>query len=160
LTDSLTLLYSRRFLHETAEAEARRASAVGRPFAVALVELSGIGELNRREGYAEGDRAIQRAARAVLAAASRRGGTAFRFGGNRLAVVLPGDEGHARECTVELEAALEPGLRARTATAVWREGDSGDDVVARAREELGSPSGASAPAAPAWDHVRSWPPAD
>ena len=161
LTDNLTLLYGRRYLHEAADAEARRASGQNRAFAVILLELAGLDEVNRREGYAEGDRVIQRAARALQRETSRVGGTASRYGGHRLAAIVPGGEEQARELVAAVEAGLEERSGVRSAFALWRQGDSGDDVVARARAGLaGDQRPSAAPAAPAWDHVRSWPPAD
>ncbi len=65
LTDNLTLLYTCRYLHETAQAEAWRAEEWGRPFTVILVELTEIVRLNSREGYAAGDEAVQPAATAA-----------------------------------------------------------------------------------------------
>lgn len=94
LTDNLTMLYTRRYLHETAQAEARRSEARGRPFCVVLAELTEIGRTNSREGYAAGDEEIRAAARGVQRVAARAGGTACRHGGRRLALVAPdADEG-------------------------------------------------------------------
>ena len=103
LTDSLTLLPTLRRLHEIAAAEARRAEAGGRGFAVLLVELADIDRLNERGGYAAGDEALRRAARAAERVAARAGGIAFRHGGARLALLLPGDAGAAEAAGDELE---------------------------------------------------------
>jgi diguanylate cyclase (GGDEF)-like protein len=140
LTDSLTLLYSRRYFHETAESHAHRASIQGRPFAVVLVELVDLVQANREEGYAAGDRALQRAARAVERAALRFGGTACRYSGRRLGLVLPGGEDVAEECAAEIQADLADAPRTRTVAAVWQPDESGEDVIARARGALAEPA--------------------
>src|SRR5215210_5791033 len=60
--DNLTMLYTRRHLHEVANAEAQRAVVQGRTFGVVLVELTGLSEVNRLKGYAAGDEEIRGAA--------------------------------------------------------------------------------------------------
>ena len=157
LTDNLTLLYSRRYLHEAADAEAHRAAIQQRPFAVLLVELTDLPRTNADEGYAAGDAAIQRVAQAVQRAGVRCGGTVCRYSGRRIALVAPGGEQEAEECASEVATALGDGPRIRVATAVWRRGDSGDDVIARARTELGRPTW-QPPAAPGSSGaVGAWP---
>jgi diguanylate cyclase (GGDEF)-like protein len=139
LTDSLTLLYSRRYLHEAADAEAHRAAVQGRPFAVLLVELSDIERTNAEDGYAAGDEAIQRVASAVQRAAVRCGGTACRYSGRRIALLAPGDDHTADECAGEIANELAAGPSVRVASAVWRPGETGDDVLRRARAALAAP---------------------
>ena len=137
LTDNLTLLYTRRYLHETAEAEARRSEARGRPFGVVLVELTEIAKINRSEGYAAGDEAIRTVARAVQRAAARVGGTSGRYGGRRLGLLVPEtDEESAAKLAGEIVEDLHDGPRVRTGTAAWRPGDDGDSVIVRARAYL------------------------
>ncbi len=137
LIDNLTLLYSRRYFHESAYAEAQRAKAQGRTFGVVLVELTGIAELNWREGYAAGDEAIRTAARTVQHAASRHGGTACRQGGHRLGLIFPdSDERSAGLLADELLVSLRDGPSVRVAAASWRPGDDGEAVIVRARAHL------------------------
>ena len=138
LTDNLTLLYGRRYMHEAVSAQAERSTAQRRPFAVVLIELTGLAELNRRHGYGAGDIAIQETARIVQRAASRSGATACRHGGARLGLVVPGADADAGAA---LAVALAPELEAHcagviTGVACWQEGESGEDVVARARLAL------------------------
>ena len=64
-TDHVTLLFSHRYLQEAADAEASRAQRRQRPFAVVMVELLTLADINRREGYASGDRALQELGHAV-----------------------------------------------------------------------------------------------
>jgi diguanylate cyclase (GGDEF)-like protein len=137
VTDNLTLLYSHRYFHEVAEAEAQAAAASGGPFGVVLAELTELPQLNQIGGYSAGDEAIRMAARAVQSSAVRCGGTACRYSGRRLAMVVPGvDQAKADEVAAELIAAFADGPRAAVGAAAWREGDSGADVVARARLAL------------------------
>jgi diguanylate cyclase (GGDEF)-like protein len=137
-TDHVTLLFSHRYLQEAADAEARRAGRRKRPFAVVMAELVTLSDINRREGYAAGDAALQELGLAVERALGGRAATAGRFSGRRLAVVLP-DTGHhtASEIAARVAEGFEGGQPViRTAVAVWQHGDHGEDVLARARLAL------------------------
>lgn len=136
MTDNLTLLYSHRYLHEAAEAAAHRAAVEGGVFSVVMIELTDIARINREQGYAAGDDAIRATAQAVQRAAVRCGGTACRDSGRRLAILGPGDERAAEECASDVTSELATGPSVRVAVAAWRPGDSGPDVVARARSAL------------------------
>jgi diguanylate cyclase (GGDEF)-like protein len=137
ITDNLTLLYTHRYFHEVVDGAATRASASDEPFAVVLLELTELPQLNRVKSYAAGDEAIVTAARAVQRAAVRCGGTACRYSGRRLALVCPGsDSGAAERLASELATALADGPRAAIGWAGWTPGDQGEDVVARARLAL------------------------
>ena len=137
-TDHVTLLYSHRFLHEAADAETTRARRHQRPFAVVMAELSDLPEINRREGYAAGDGALQELGRAVEAALEGVLATPGRYSGRRLAVILP-NMGHQRASAIAsrvLEEVDPHGPTVRTGVAVWQLGDHGEDVLARARLTL------------------------
>ena len=139
-TDSLTLLYSRRHLHETAGAEAQRARVQQRPFAVLLVELADLDRLNAEGGYRAGDEALRRVAQAIQRVASRYGGTACRYSGRRVALVVPGDQAAADACAGDVAAEIGDGPSIRIAAGAWHPGDSGEDVIARVRAALREPA--------------------
>ena len=134
IVDNLTLLYSHRYFHEAADAAAARAAAEQEPFAIVVAELTEIAQLNRLEGYTAGDEAIRAAGKAVQRAAVLCGGNACRISGRRLAVIAPatGDEQANRLASV-IAGDLAGGPRVAIGCAVWRPGDTGFDVVARAR---------------------------
>jgi diguanylate cyclase (GGDEF)-like protein len=137
LTDNLTMLYTRRYLHEAARAEAQRAMVQGRPFGVVLVELAGVAELNRKSGYAAGDEAIRSAAGVVRWIAEAHDGTACRYGGHRLALIVPrADDRSVSLVADEVLRGLSDRPSARVGTAAWRPGDDGESVIVRARASL------------------------
>ena len=141
-TDHVTLLYSHRYLHEVANAEAGRAKRRRRPFAVVMLELATLPEINRDEGYAAGDQALRELAHSVERSLDGKAATAGRFSGRRLAVVLP-DTGYHGAALIARRIAegfdgMHPPLR--TGLAVWQHGDQGADVIARARLALGLPT--------------------
>jgi diguanylate cyclase (GGDEF)-like protein len=140
VTDNLTLLYTHRYFHEIAEHTARGTE----PFAVVLAELTDVAQLNHLEGYASGDEAIRAVARAVQRVAVRCGGTACRYSGRRFGLIIEGaDQDAAARVAAELAADLAGGPRISVGASAAQDGDSGYDVIARARLAL-----APAPAAP------------
>ncbi len=135
--DNLTLLYSHRYLHEVAHAEAQRAVVQGRPFAVVVVELTDLARINRERGYAAGDEEIRAVAAAVQKVAARCGGTAARESGRRMCLLVPGaHERIAERLADEITSELGDGHSVRVRVAAWHDGDAGEDVVARAKLAL------------------------
>ena len=137
----MTLLHSHRYLQEAAAREAQRSARTGRPFAVAMVEVSELSMINRREGYAAGDMALQAVARALEGTMAAEPATIGRYSGRRLAVVLPatghtGPPQHSAETVEQLEELERAGPRVRVGMAHWQPGDQGEDVFARARLAL------------------------
>jgi diguanylate cyclase (GGDEF)-like protein len=137
-SDNVTLLHSHRYLQEVAAREAERAARTSQPFAVAMIELSDLSTINRRESYAAGDMALQAAARALERTMAGEPATIGRYSGRRLAVVLPGtgNAGPAErgaQIVEQLEQLERSGPRVRVGVAQWQPGDHGEDVFARAR---------------------------
>ena len=147
LTDSLTGLYSHRYMHELVASETERATVQARPYAVVMARLTELERINREEGYERGDGAIRAAAVAVQAAAARCGGTACRDSGDRLALVVPGvGETRAEALRDELARDLGDLAQAAVTVAVWRAGDRPHEVVERARADAPEARGVAAPA--------------
>ena len=97
-----------------------------------------------------GDSALQDAAHAVQRAASRCGGTGCRYSGRRLALVVPDTgieaaEALARELELDLESRS---TAAVTGVAAWQDGESGPEVITRARLALAAQAVGADPAAP------------
>ena len=147
--DNLTLLYSHRHLHEVAADLAEQAAVARIPFSMLLVELTELAEINARDGFSAGDRAIVETARAASRVAARCGGTACRYGGRRLAVLAPATtEEAAAALGRDLELELNGGGPAvRAAAAAWRPGDPPAAVIARARMALAAYALEAPPAA-------------
>ncbi len=70
-----------------------RAAARGSQFSLLIVDLDDFKGYNDRDGHEAGNRLLQEIARVVVAA-SRETDEVYRYGGDELALILPGTTGH------------------------------------------------------------------
>ena len=88
-TDSLTGLASRRAVETALEEACEAPSGPGSP-ALVLCDIDDLKQVNDRGGHAAGDRALCRAAEALVAAAApHQDAVVGRFGGDEFCVLLP-----------------------------------------------------------------------
>ena len=140
--DELTGLANYRFLMTSLEAEIKRAHRADRAFALLLVDMDGLKEINDGLGHVVGNRALCRIAE-CLRASCRTTDTAARFGGDEFAVLLPetGEEG-ARQLVARIHEHLAedgeyPPLSVSIGVAVYaRDGASPEKLLNAADQEL------------------------
>ena len=108
LRDSLTGLYNRRYLEETLQREIAQSFRSGRPLGIVMIDIDRFKELNDTHGHRAGDMALQ-ALGQLLAANTRSGDIACRYGGEEFVLALPG---------ATLEVAHERAERLRRAVEV------------------------------------------
>ena len=120
LRDSLTGLHNRRFLEEVMPQIEAQVARDGQPVAVLMLDLDHFKSINDTHGHATGD-AVLHAVGALLIDQLRRSDVACRYGGEELAVLLPGsDIEQALERADEIRRAIAAlsGTAARTAGSI------------------------------------------
>ena len=85
--DALTDLGNYAFLLDAFDAELRRSDRTGRPFAILLLDVNRLKEINDTDGHLVGTRVLCRLA-AILKRTCRSIDTAARYGGDEFAVLL------------------------------------------------------------------------
>ncbi len=89
ITDGLTGLYNHRHFQDTLGKEMRRCEREKRPLSLLMIDIDHFKRFNDRWGHTEGDGALQRVAGQIMKGV-RATDTAFRYGGEEIAVLLPG----------------------------------------------------------------------
>ncbi|HVK69970.1 MAG TPA: GGDEF domain-containing protein [Polyangium sp.] len=145
LVDTLTGLSNRRRFEEECEREHRRAQRVWDSYAVARVDIDGMGVVNEAHGREKGD-ALLRLLGEALRASRRQYDVVARWGGDDFALLLPCVD-HAAVKSVLTRAAAHMAAAAKDAgygitlsvgVAVWKppSADSAADVLGRATAAL------------------------
>jgi diguanylate cyclase (GGDEF)-like protein/PAS domain S-box-containing protein len=87
-TDSLTGVWNRRHMMDTARAEIGRARRHGHSLALIVADLDGLKSLNDSLGHAAGDAAIKHFAQ-IASSKIRESDSMARFGGDEFVILLP-----------------------------------------------------------------------
>jgi diguanylate cyclase (GGDEF)-like protein/PAS domain S-box-containing protein len=89
IRDSLTNLFNRRYMQETLERELSRAKRFNLPLSVAMADVDHFKKFNDNLGHEAGDMALQEIG-ALLQRSIRKDDVPCRYGGDELAIILPG----------------------------------------------------------------------
>jgi diguanylate cyclase (GGDEF)-like protein len=89
-TDPLTGLGNHRSFHKTLRDEAAFAASQGAPLGLVIIDLDGFKEVNDSLGHLAGDQLLREVAVALTRVVDRD--RIYRYGGDELSVILPGDD--------------------------------------------------------------------
>jgi diguanylate cyclase (GGDEF)-like protein len=129
--DDLTGVLNRRGWRETAPRELLRASRLGTPVALVLLDLDAFKELNDTRGHAEGDRVLRETAER-LTSALRGSDVVARLGGDEFVALLTDATPDGAIGVVNRLREVTPSLAAFSAgVAIWDRSESLDDLVKR-----------------------------
>ena len=117
--DPLTDLYRRPELEQLLAVEVRLARHTDQPLSLLMIDIDDLARINREHGRQRGDRVIARVARLVRAQV-RDVDACVRYGGEELAVLLPG---------TDPEGAVAAGERIRSAVAGYPGFGAGTQVT-------------------------------
>ena len=135
-SDALTGLPNRRALDDQLPREMARALRAESPLCLALIDIDHFKVYNDTHGHLAGD-AVLRACAAAWDGELRGEDTILRFGGEEFLVVLPEcDTADATEIVERLRAATPDEQTCSAGLAMWRPGESVDDLVGRADKAL------------------------
>jgi len=142
VSDSLTGLANYRWLVQVLQAELQRSQRSGRPFAILLLDLDHLKQVNDRFGHLVGSRALCRLGR-VLRVSCRAMDTAARYGGDEFVLVLPEAGAEAAERVSERICARlagdgeEPAISVSVGAAVFpKDGRSIEELLGAADRAL------------------------
>lgn len=140
--DELTGLANYRFLMGSLNGEIRRSQRAGREFALVLLDVNGLKQINDQLGHVVGNRALLRVGD-CLKASCRVTDTAARFGGDEFAVLLPETSEDGARLLAERIAghlaadAEQPPISASIGVAVYpRDGSTPERLLSAADQEL------------------------
>jgi diguanylate cyclase (GGDEF)-like protein len=114
MTDELTGLVNHRRLQQVIGDEVAESHRTGRPVALLMLDIDNFKSINDTYGHRQGDRVLGDVAEALLGA-SRPGDLAGRYGGEELALVLPGTTLEQAGIVAERARAAIAALRVRAA---------------------------------------------
>ncbi|MFC1665305.1 GGDEF domain-containing protein [Pseudomonadota bacterium] len=90
IKDQLTGLFNRRHFDQVLDLELQRAGRVNGSLSLILIDVDSFKAFNDTYGHVAGDACLQRISHTVEKGIKRSGDLAFRYGGEELAVILPG----------------------------------------------------------------------
>ena len=135
-SDALTGLPNRRVIDEVLPREMARALRADTPLCLAIIDIDHFKAYNDTHGHLAGD-AVLRDCAVAWGSKLRGEDTILRYGGEEFLVVLPNCAAEDAIVIVERLRAATPAQQTCSAgLAMWRPGESVDDLVGRADKAL------------------------
>jgi len=99
--DGLTGLANRRSFDEMLKRETRRAERAGQPISLIMIDIDRFKNYNDHYGHPGGDECLRRIAHAIQGCLRRAGELVARYGGEEIAVILPGSDARRAHAVAE-----------------------------------------------------------
>jgi diguanylate cyclase len=149
LTDDLTTLANRRHFDNSLTRAVREAEASGKSFALLMVDIDHFKQFNDTFGHQTGDQVLRLVALSLKQTIKGKD-IACRYGGEEFGIILPNTKlaqaaivaEHVRNAVMTKELVKRSTgenlgrITISLGVAVWRKGDLGSDIVARADRAL------------------------
>jgi len=100
ITDGLTKLFNSRQFYAVLHGEIERSNRYDHPLTVLMLDIDDFKKYNDTYGHLEGDRVLSRFAE-ILRECLRQTDSAYRYGGEEFAVILPSTKGEQGIITAE-----------------------------------------------------------
>lgn len=101
ITDSLTGLFNRRHFDHLLDSEVRRAAREHRPISLVLIDIDHFKKINDTYGHPVGDDCLIQLARLLRQVVRQPPDIVFRFGGEEMALLLPGSDAAGAQVVAE-----------------------------------------------------------
>lgn len=102
MTDPLTGLYNRRYFEERLSFELKRASRLDYPLSFVMIDIDFFKRLNDKYGHPFGDLVLRKVAQTIKEQV-REMDTVARYGGEEIAIILPGANSHGTNAALVAE---------------------------------------------------------
>lgn len=141
VTDKLTGLYNQSHFYHRLEVEKERSLRLDHELSLLLFDLDGFKPLNDTLGHLEGDKALRRVGGILFESVRKEVDSAFRYGGDEFAVLLPGAQlEHAERFAERVRRRIEEeplhGVRASMGICAFDRQNRGAPLVERADEAM------------------------
>jgi diguanylate cyclase (GGDEF)-like protein/PAS domain S-box-containing protein len=133
ITDSLTGLFNRRYFQKKLTEELRRASRVGYPLSLIMIDVDDLKTINDTSGHLAGDDVLIGVAGIIIDSIRRDTDTAYRYGGDEFMLILPNSDEEKARCVAFRIATRVREYVGRigisTGIAGFRSGDSEKELI-------------------------------
>ena len=141
VTDKLTGLYNQSHFFHLVEVEKERAVRLEHDLSLLMFDLDGFKPLNDTHGHLEGDKALRQVGGILFESIRKEVDSAFRYGGDEFAVLLPGAQREQAERFAErvrrrIEDADLHGVRASMGVCAFDRTQRAAPLVERADEAM------------------------
>ena len=98
ITDSLTGLFNRRYFQKKITEEVHRASRMGYPLSLIMIDVDDLKAINDTSGHLAGDDILIGVAEIIVESIRKDTDTAYRYGGDEFLLILPNSDEEKARC--------------------------------------------------------------